>query len=75
MNIQILLDGVSVVKAEVDISQLSNLLSGTPTAVPAVAHSTPATRDQMTDLLSRVDQKSVHFLRVIAASPVRPAPT
>lgn len=69
MNVQILLDGNSVVKADVDLSIIQKLLAGVAITPAAIAQSTPATAKQMEDLLSRIDQKSVHFLRSIAVDP------
>ena len=63
------MDGTLVIKAEVKLAALSKLLSGVAVPSLAVAQSTPATPAQMADLLSRIDQKSVHFLRAIAADP------
>lgn len=69
MNIEIFAEGASVVKAEVDFAALMRLLRSDQIRRPATARSTPATPDQMVDLLNSVDPRSAQFLREIAASP------
>jgi len=69
MHVDIFMEGTPVVKAEVNLAILLKLLSGVALPPPMVAQSTQATTAQMADLLSRVDPKSVHFLRAIAANP------
>ncbi len=67
MNIEMLLDGQSVVKVSVDLSALAQAFK--KAFQPHVAaRSTPANESQMRDLLSRIDQRSSQFLKEIAAS-------
>lgn len=67
MNIEMLLDGQSVVKADIDLPVFARMLQ-TAFQPDANARSTPATESQMRDLLSRIDQRSSQFLREIGAS-------
>jgi hypothetical protein len=68
MDIEIKMDGKVLVKMNLNPSLLAALLRGT--SLKAVAHgvpkSTPATKAQIEDLLSRIDGKSVVFLKLIA---------
>lgn len=67
MNFDMVLDGQSVVKIDVDLPMLAHMLQRA-FQLDADAQSTPATETQMRDLLSRIDQRSGQFLREIAAS-------
>jgi hypothetical protein len=86
VNLEIIIDGKPLLKAEIDFSLFRNLLHGTPVpfempkstpastpmspaAVPfEVPKSTPMSPAEITDLLSRIDPKSVTFLKQIGAN-------
>jgi hypothetical protein len=69
VNITISIDGEVAVKMDVNPSALAKLIQGVSLkAVTSGAKSTKATKDQMTELLSRIDPKSAYFLKQIAAS-------
>ena len=67
MDFEIKIDGHVAVKAEINPSLFRSFLSGTapPFGVPKSA---PLTAAQVEDLLSRIDTKSVQFLKQIAAN-------
>lgn len=65
MNLELLLDGRSVVKVELNLPLLVQALQ-TSVGKDANARSTPATVAQMRDLLSRIDPRSVEYLKAIA---------
>src|SRR4051812_37651868 len=69
-NIELSIDGERVVKVEVNMAVLFTLLqSVSPRAVSSVVPtSTVATREQIAELLSRIDARSVQFLKQIAAN-------
>jgi hypothetical protein len=67
MNFQVLLEGKSVVKVDVDLPVLVQMLRDAIHSEKR-AQSTPATQKQMEELLSRIDQRSVQFLKEIASS-------
>ena len=69
MNIEMVVDGRSLVKIDVNLATLVLALrESVKKEERGGAESTPANKSQMRELLSRIDQKSVAFLRRIAAS-------
>lgn len=69
MNFEMLVDGQSLVKIDVDVVLLARILREAARGEDGEdAKSTPATEAQMKDLLSRIDQRSVQFLTAIAKS-------
>jgi hypothetical protein len=68
MNFEILVDGHSLVKVELDVSLLAKVLRKATEEEGAHAKSTPANDMQMKELLNRIDQRSVKFLKIIADS-------
>jgi|GEM_PF-1275416 len=68
MNVEMLIDGQSVVKIDLNVPLLLQQLVAAARA-QADARSTPASEAQMRDLLSRIDQRSADFLKAIARNP------
>jgi hypothetical protein len=69
MNIEINVEGQVLVKMEIDLSLLPGLLDRADSGAQlSPSRSTPASRDQMEELLRRVDPRSAQLLRSIAAS-------
>lgn len=78
MDFEIRVDGQVAVKMEINTSIFSNLLQTTalgsmtadskPASAPMIAKSAPMTRQQAQELLSRIDGKSAHFLKQLAAN-------
>jgi hypothetical protein len=69
MNFEMLVDGQSLVKIDLNIPLLTRVLREAAKGHEgANATSTPATEAQIKDLLSRIDQRSVQFLKAIGAS-------
>ncbi|SFM57172.1 hypothetical protein SAMN05216573_102605 [Bradyrhizobium sp. Rc3b] len=67
MQIEIKIDGLSFVNMQLNEAVLAKLLGGAR-AVEGVPRSTPITVVQTQDLLSRIDAKSVQFLKQIAVN-------
>jgi hypothetical protein len=67
MLVEVKIDGQSLVNMELNETLLTRLL-GSVTAPIAVARSTPITLAQTEALLSRIDGRSVQFLKQIAAN-------
>lgn len=65
MMLEMLLDGHSVVKVDLNLPMLFQALQ-TSVRKEANARSTPATEAQMRDLLSRIDPRSAEYLKAIA---------
>jgi hypothetical protein len=70
MNIELRVDGEAIIKMELNAALLSQLLTISLPALGAetIAKSTPMTKAQAQELLSRIDSKSAHFLKLIAAN-------
>ncbi len=69
MNFEIFVDGQPLVKLDFNLPVLARVLKDSANGQDvADAESTPATEDQMEDLLSRIDERSAQFLKAIAAS-------
>ena len=70
MNIEILVDGEAALKLEINETLLKRFLQVHPSNTDAakVAQSTSLTKAQAEELLSRIDTKSVLFLKQIAAN-------
>lgn len=68
MNVEMLIDGQSVVKVDLNLPLLLRQLVLAARA-QAEARSTPASEAQMRDLLSRIDQRSADFLKAVARNP------
>jgi hypothetical protein len=66
MHIEILIEGKSVVKADIDMTFLAGTLS--PSRGEVLAKSSPMTKAQAEELLARIDSKSAQLLRQIAAN-------
>ena len=70
VNLELRLDGETVAKLEIDATQLSRLLPSTmhvPTPHPSAPLSSPMTKAQAQQLLSRVDTNCAEFLERLAA--------
>jgi hypothetical protein len=70
VNLEIRLDGETLAKLEIDVTQLSRLLPSTthvPMARPSGPLSSPMTKAQAQQLLSRVDTTCAEFLERLAA--------
>ena len=68
VNLELRLDGETVAKLEIDATQLSRLLpSTTQMPHPSVPLSSPMTKAQAQQLLSRVDTNCAEFLERLAA--------
>ena len=70
VNLELRLDGETVAKLEIDATQLSRLLPSTmhvPMPHPSVPLSSPMTKAQAQQLLSRVDTTCAEFLERLAA--------
>ena len=70
VNLELRLDGETVAKLEIDATQLSRLLPSTmhvPMVHPSVPLSSPMTKAQAQQLLSRVDTNCADFLERLAA--------
>jgi hypothetical protein len=67
MGVEIKIDGSTLVNMQVDLDVFAKLMNG---AIPttSVSRSSPITVPQAHDLLSRIDGKSVQFLKQIAAN-------
>jgi hypothetical protein len=70
MNIAINVEGHVLITMMVDLAVLPKLLgtAAAPQLVAADHRSTAATKEQMEELLTRIDSKSVDFLKAIARS-------
>jgi hypothetical protein len=70
MNITLSVDGQVAIHMNVNTALLPKLLQsvGGVHVAQAVPKSTPVSKKQMEELLSRIDAKSVHFLKTLAAS-------
>jgi len=71
MLFEIKADGHTVVKVEIEIEKLAKLFKGEINQLQTMASiptSTPMTKLQAEELLSKVDPKSARFLRQIAAN-------
>jgi len=71
MLFEIKADGDTVVKIELELEQLRKLFHGDTSQLQlrtSIPTSTPMTRVQAEELLSKVDPKSARFLRQIAAN-------
>jgi hypothetical protein len=69
MNFEMFVDGQSLVKIDLNFPLLARVIrEAAKDHEGADARSTPATEAQMRDLLSRIDQRSVQFLKAIGAS-------
>jgi hypothetical protein len=70
MNIELKVGGNVVVKVELDSAVISKLLQLNPYVIGSenIPRSTPFTKAQAEELLSRIDAKSAVFLRQIAAN-------
>ena len=68
MNIEILIDGSPLVKAELDLPTFLHLIREAVQQRTQDFRSTPASEIQIKELLSRIDHRSVEYLKVIAAS-------
>jgi hypothetical protein len=70
MNLELQVDGEAVIKIELNATLLTQILqmkSPMPSA-ETIAKSAALTKVQVEELLSRIDAKSVHFLKAIAAN-------
>ncbi|MBB2841494.1 UNVERIFIED_ORG: hypothetical protein GGE64_005277 [Rhizobium etli] len=65
MLVELSLNGVAVVKAEVDAQKIQGLLATAFRAI-SVPQSTPMSVEQARELLTRINEKSAIFLRRIA---------
>ncbi|WSG95350.1 hypothetical protein U8P76_23565 [Rhizobium johnstonii] len=65
MLLELSLNGVAVVKAEIDAQKIQGLL-GTALRAVSVPQSTPMSVEQARELLSRINEKSAVFLRRVA---------
>jgi hypothetical protein len=70
MNVEVRIDGVVLVKMEVNPAGLSNLLRGSALGVEShtIPKSTPVTKAQIEELLSRIDARSARFLKQIGVN-------
>jgi len=69
MNVEILVEGQSLVKIDLNLSVLMRVFrEATGNDGISNAKSTPGTEMQLRELLSRIDQRSVQFLKALAAS-------
>jgi hypothetical protein len=70
MNITISVDGQVAVDVNVNTALIPKLLQGFGGSIlaQAVPKSTPMSKAQAQELLSRIDEKSVHFLKQLAAN-------
>jgi hypothetical protein len=70
VELELSIDGASVLTMQLNAKLVAQLLQmePVPTNVAALAKSTPITKDQAADLLSRINGKSVHFLKTLAAN-------
>lgn len=67
MTFEMLMDGQLIVKVQLNLPTIMTTLQNA-LITDQETRSTPATEVQMRDLLSRIDQRSVLFLKAIAAS-------
>jgi hypothetical protein len=68
MNIELRIDGRTVVNGSIDTAVLQSLLASVQATPSVVAQSTTMTAEQAEDLLASIDAKSAHFLKQIAAN-------
>lgn len=66
MRMEILMDGVAVVKADVNVPKLISLLNAAVVRPSGPAKSEPITPDQAEELIRRVHAASANFLKRIA---------
>jgi hypothetical protein len=67
MTINILIDGKSIVKIDLDADALIKAIRAAMTGGDTF-QSTPASVEQMKQLLARIDERSVSFLKALASS-------
>lgn len=72
MNLELRVDGESFIKVDVNANVFSQLIkilkSPIVTSAATIAKSAPLTVAQVDELFSRIDAKSVHFLKRLAAN-------
>ena len=70
MLIELKADEHTIVKVDLDVERLSKLFmsSNGSTQTRALPKSTPMTKTQAEELLTKIDPKSAHFLRQLAAN-------
>jgi len=69
-NIVLTVDGQIAIDADINLPLIIKLLRGASVAalIQRVPKSTPISTDQARELLARVDEKSAHFLKQLAAN-------